>query len=293
MVDIKGSIVALITPFNEDGSVNFDKIGELLDWHIENGTDGVVMLGTTSESSAMNAEEDRKIMELAVKKVNGRIPIIANAGSNDTAVSKRKAQEFEACGADALLCITPYYNKTNKVGMYHHFADVADLVKIPMILYNVPGRTGCSISIDVLGELAQHDGIMGIKEASGDFSYATEAAKLIGPDFRMYSGNDDTVVPLMSLGASGVISVWANLMPQTVHDMVQAWFDGDIVKARDIQLKYNKLIKDLFIEVNPIPVKEAMNLAGMGIGGYRQPLWEMSDEHKAELRREMTALGLL
>lgn len=290
---IEGSIVALITPFNPDGTVNFDKIGELLEWHITNKTDGILMLGTTSESPTMSHEEDDEICKFAVDVVNKRVPIIASSGSNCTKTVIQKSQSFKNLGADGLLAISPYYNKANNQGMYHHFADVADAVDLPMILYNVPGRTGCSIPVDVVKRLSLHRNIVGIKEASGDMSYAAKLSTFITPDFSIWSGNDDIILPILSLGGSGVISVLANIMPLETHQMVRDYLDGNIEKARKFQIDYMHLINDLFIEVNPIPVKEAMNLMGMGVGGYRMPLCPMSEGNREVLRNEMERMELI
>lgn len=290
---IEGSIVALITPYNPDGTVNFKKIGELLEWHISNKTDGILVLGTTSESPTMSHEEDDAICKYAIDVVNKRVPVIASSGSNCTKTVIEKSQSFKDLGADGILTISPYYNKANTEGMYHHFADVADAVNIPMILYNVPGRTGCSIPVNVVKRLALHPNIVGIKEASGDMSYVAKLATFISKDFSVYSGNDDIILPILSLGGSGVISVLANIMPLETHQMVRDYLDGKIDKARETQVKYMHLINDLFIEVNPIPIKEAMNLMNMNVGGYRLPLWEMSNENREILRLEMERMELL
>ena len=290
---IKGSIVALITPFNEDGSENFDKLGELIEWHIANKTDAILVLGTTGESSTTLHEEDEALVKFTVKKVDKRVPVIAGGGSNCTQTSKEKCKRFQDAGVDGLLLISPYYNKTNDEGMYHHFADVADTLKVPAILYNVPSRTGCNISVRVVERLSHHENIVGIKEASGNLAYTMEIARLINDNFAMYSGNDNMIIPLMALGASGVISVFANMMPRETHDMVMDYLNGDTEKALDAQLKYLALINALFIEVNPIPIKEAMNLMGMNVGGYRQPLYPMGEENKNKLKHEMERLGIL
>ncbi|MCI5898126.1 MAG: 4-hydroxy-tetrahydrodipicolinate synthase [Anaerovoracaceae bacterium] len=293
MFNVKGSIVALITPFNEDGSVNFEKLGELIEWHIANKTDGIVLLGTTSESPTMTHEEDEAIVKFAVELVNKRVPLIASSGSNCTQTMIEKSLQFQAAGVDALLCISPYYNKANNEGMYRHFADVADAVDIPIILYNVPGRTGCNIPVEVVERLAKHRNIAGIKEASGNLSYAAKVARFLSDDFVMYSGNDDVILPVLSVGGSGVISVWANLMPETVHTMVMDFLEGRTAKAMETQIHYLDLINDLFIEVNPIPIKEAMNLHGMEVGGYRLPLCEMTEAHRAILKAEMEKVEVL
>ena len=285
-----GSYVAIVTPFNPDGSVNFDKLKELTLWHIEQGTDGIVALGTTGESSTMSHEEDDDVARCVIETVNGRIPVICGAGSNSTQTQLEKSRKYHDMGADGLLLITPYYNKANDEGMYRHFATVADTVDTPIILYNVPGRTGCSISPACCARLAKHPNVAGIKEASGNISYAAKIAKLLSDDFCMFSGNDDMIVPMMSLGAAGVISVWANICPKQSHDLVAAYQAGDAEKARKIQLEYLDLINALFCEVNPIPVKEAMNQLGMGVGGYRLPLCEISDSGRETVRRALEVL---
>lgn len=290
---IRGSLVALITPFNEDGSVNFDKLGELIDFHLANSTDALVILGTTGESSTMSHEEDNAVCEYTVKRVTGRIPVIAGSGSNSTQTMLEKSLSYERLGADGLLLITPYYNKTNEEGMYLHFKTVADAVKIPCILYNVPGRTSCSISVANVARLSQHPNIVGIKEASGNMSYAAKVAKYLSDDFAMYSGNDDMIVPLLSIGASGVISVLANIAPKETHQMVFDYLEGRTDNARRAQIELLDVINDLFIEVNPVPVKEAMNLLGMDVGGYRLPLTQMSEAHRETLRSSLAAAGFL
>lgn len=285
-----GSYVAIVTPFNPDGSVNFDKLKELVKWHLEEGTDGIVALGTTGESSTMSHEEDDEVARCVIETVNGRIPVICGAGSNSTQTQLEKSRKYHNMGADGLLLITPYYNKANDEGMYRHFATVADTVDTPIILYNVPGRTGCSISPACCERLSKHPNVAGIKEASGNISYAAKIARLLSDDFCMLSGNDDMIVPMMSLGATGVISVWANICPRQCHDLVAAYQAGDVNKAREIQLQYLDLINALFCEVNPIPVKEAMNQLGMGVGGYRLPLCEISDSGRETVRRALEVL---
>ena len=290
---IKGSIVALVTPFHADGSVNFEKLGELIEWHIVAGTDAVLVLGTTGETPTMTHEEDTAVVEYAIKKAAGRIPIYVGAGSNHTQTQITYCKKYEAMGAEALLVISPYYNKANEEGMYRHFAATADAVHTPLILYNVPGRTGCSIPISVVKRLAAHPNIAAIKEASGNMSYAMQVAELINDNFQMLSGNDDITVPLMSVGGSGVISVWANIMPEVCKAMVEAAAAGDFATARSLQLRYLTLMNDLFIEVNPIPVKEALNLMGRNVGGFRLPLCEMTQAHRDVLAASMKEAGLL
>ena len=291
--NLKGSIVALVTPFNEDGSVNFEKLGELIEFHIENKTDAVLILGTTGESSTMTHEEDDAVCEYAVKRSAGRIPIIAGSGSNCTQTMLEKSLAYERLGADGLLIISPYYNKANDEGMYRHFKTVADAVNIPCILYNVPGRTGCSISESVVARLKDHPNIMGIKEASGNMSYTAKIAKYAGPDFALYCGNDDIAVPTMALGGSGVISVSANIIPRQTHDMIMDYLSGNTAKATEAQIKYLDFINALFCEVNPVPVKEAMNILGMNVGGFRLPLCEMEESNRSKLKKIMENVGIL
>ena len=292
--DIKGSMVALITPLKEDGSINFEKLEELLEFHISKKTDAILVLGTTSESPTFSAEEDFEIVKRSVEVCKGRVPLIANAGSNCTRTSFEKAKRFTDAGVDCLLCISPYYNKANKTGLYHHIADVADSVDIPIIVYNIPGRTGINIPVDVMTELAKHNNIAGVKEATGDMSYVAKLAKATHDmDFNIWSGNDDITVPMMALGGSGCISVWANLQPEKTVEMTHAFLEGNTQRAIDMQIEYMTLINDFFIEVNPIPIKEAMNMAGMGVGGFRMPLCEMSDANREILRLEMKKLGII
>ena len=290
---LKGSIVALVTPFREDGSVNFEQLRQWVEWHIENKTDAILTLGTTGESSTMSHEEDDDVLRCVVETVAGRVPVIAGTGSNSTQTMLEKSQRAEALGADGLLLISPYYNKANAEGMYRHFAETADAVEIPCILYNVPGRTGCSIPVPVVERLAKHPNIAGIKEASGDMSYAMKIARCVGPDFALYSGNDDITVPLMSIGGSGVISVYANVMPAMCHQIVADWLGGDRARALENHLRYLQLMNDLFLEVNPIPVKAAMNMMGLNVGPMRLPLCEMGVANAAVLRRTLEEAGLL
>lgn len=289
----KGSIVALITPFHEDGTINFEKLKELIEWHIANKTDGILILGTTGESPTLTHEEDDDVVACAIECANHRIPIIVGAGSNSTQTQLEKSLKYEKMGADGLLLISPYYNKANDEGMIRHFTTVADQVHIPIILYNIPGRTGCTISLNALKQLSKHPMIQGIKEASGDISYATNAATLLNDDFVMYSGNDDIIVPMMALGSSGVISVLADVLPKTTHDIVFNCLNGNYKTAQQLQLDNLDLIHDLFMEVNPIPVKEALNMLGFHVGKYRLPLYEMSEDHKAKLEATLKARGLI
>lgn len=285
-----GSYVALVTPFQADGSVDFGKLRELVNWHLAQGTDGIVALGTTGESSTMSNEEDDEVARCIIETVNGQIPVIVGAGSNCTQTQLEKSRKYHDLGADGLLLITPYYNKANDEGMYRHFATVADAVDTPVILYNVPGRTGCAISPACCARLAKHPNIAGIKEASGNISYTAKIARLLGDDFCMFSGNDDMIVPVMSLGGCGVISVWANICPKECHDLVAAFAAGDVATARAMQLRYLELINALFCEVNPIPIKEAMNQLGMNVGGYRLPLCKISDAGRETVRRALEVI---
>ena len=292
MFNVKGSIVALITPFHEDGSVNFEKLKELLEWHVEKKTDAILVLGTTGESSTMTHEEDDAVVKCALDTIKGRIPVIVGSGSNCTQTAVEKSVLYDKMGADALLVISPYYNKSNTQGMIQHFTAVADAVTKPVILYNVPGRTGCSISEEAIKVLSQHPNICGIKEASGNMSYVAGIARYLNDEFVMFSGNDDMIVPILSMGGHGVISVLANVIPEETHNMVMDYLHGDTQKSLDAQLKYLDLIHALFCEVNPIPVKEALNLMGKGVGGYRLPLSPVSEEHKDVIAKALKGVGL-
>ena len=291
--NIRGSIVAMVTPFREDGSVNFQVLTELLERQIAAGTDAILTLGTTGEYPTMTHEEDASVVEHTIRVVNGRVPVMVGSGSNCTATQVEKSVLYQDMGADALLLISPYYNKANPEGMYRHFAETADQVHIPCILYNVPGRTGCSIPVSVVERLSRHPNIAGIKEASGDMSYAMKIAHCVGPDFALYSGNDDLTIPLMSVGGSGVISVFANVMPAVCHQIVADYLGGNQARALETHLRYLKLMNDLFIEVNPIPVKAAMNMLGLNVGPMRLPLCEMSETNAAVLRETMREVGVL
>lgn len=290
---IKGSIVALITPFHEDGSINFEKLDELLEWHIQNSTDGILILGTSGESSTSSHEEDAEVVRRTVRTVNGRLPVIVGSGSNSTQTAIEKSKRFEALGADQLLVISPYYNKATPLGMLRHFTAVAESVKLPIIMYNVPGRTGVAITEEVVRELSQHPQICGIKEASGNISYVADIARYVNDDFLLYSGNDDMITSIMALGGSGVISVLANIAPKETHDIVMDFLHGDVKKSLAGQLRYLDVIHALFCEVNPIPVKEALNLMGKEVGGYRLPLCEMTEAHRQQLKDAMQAVGLI
>lgn len=290
---ITGSMVALITPFHEDGSVNYDKLGELIEWHIDQQTDAILVLGTTAETPALTVTEEDEIARISIETAGGRVPIIVGSGSNNTMIAMEQSIKYEKMGADGLLVITPYYNKTNKSGMVNHFYTVADAVNIPIYVYNVPGRTGVSLTYEALAEISKHKNIVGIKEASGDMSFITKISRLVNDGFNMYCGNDDISIPLMSMGGAGIISVLANILPKETHDMAMAYLNGDVKKAAEMQKYYLDFINALFIETNPIPIKEAMNLVGMNVGGYRMPLCPMEEDTKAKLISTMKEIHLL
>lgn len=286
-----GSGVAIVTPF--DGvKTNYDALGELIDWQIENGTDAIIICGTTGEASTMPDEEHLGAIEYTVKRVAGRVPVIAGTGSNETAHAVELSKKAEELGADGLLQVTPYYNKTTQKGLAAHFKAIAEAVTIPVILYNVPSRTGMNISIEVLKELAKVENIVAIKEASGNISYTAKVAAEV-PELYIYSGNDDMIVPVLSLGGKGVISVLANICPKETHEMCSAYFDGDTKKATSMQLEYLDLVNDLFIEVNPIPVKTALNLMGKNAGNLRLPLVDMDEKNLAKLKSSMQKHNLI
>lgn len=288
-----GAAVALVTPFAADGSVDYDVLARLIDDQIENGTDALVITGTTGESSTLTEEEHIEVIAFSVKHTAKRVPVIAGTGSNDTACCIRLSKAAKEVGADALLLVTPYYNKTTQRGLVAHYTLVADSVDLPIILYNVPSRTGVGFSLDTIDTLANHKNIVAIKEASGNISFSAQVIERCADRIDVYSGNDDQIVPMMSLGAKGVISVLSNVIPQETHDMAQAMLDGDLAKAMELQIRYLSLINDLFIEVNPIPVKEAMNLMGMNVGPCRLPLYEMADNNRDALRAELVKHGLV
>ena len=288
-----GAAIAIITPFNEDNSINFECFGEIIENQIANGTDAIVVCGTTGEASTMADEEHIECIRFCVEKVNKRVPVIAGTGSNDTAYAIELSKEAEKVGADGLLLVTPYYNKTTQRGLIAHFTAIADAVNIPIILYNIPGRTGMAIDIATAKTLAKHKNIVGIKEASGNISYTAKLIAECGEELDVYSGNDDMIVPVMSLGGKGVISVLSNVAPAQTHDICAKFFAGDVEGSRKLQLDYLPLIHQLFSEVNPIPVKEAMNLLGWNAGPCRMPLTPMEEGNKAKLAAAMKDCGLL
>lgn len=285
-----GSAVAIVTPFN-GLEVDYDALGRLIDMHIANGTDAIVICGTSGEASTMPNEEHIAVIEYAVRRAGGKIPVIAGTGSNDTAHAVYLTREAERVGADAILSVTPYYNKANTRGLTEHFKAIAECCSLPIILYNVPSRTGVNISIPVLKELAKIDNIVAIKEASGNISYTAKIAAEV-PELYIYSGNDDMIVPIMSLGGKGVISVVANILPQETHDICQKYLDGDTAGALKLQLDMLELINNLFIEVNPVPVKTAMQMLGYTVGNLRLPLAPMEEKNSEILRKSLESYGV-
>ncbi len=288
-----GAGVAIVTPMNEDSSINFDRLGENIDYQIENGTDAIIICGTTGESSTMTDEEHTECIRYAVERTNKRIPVIAGTGSNDTKYAIELSQEAQKLGADGLLLVTPYYNKTSQRGLVAHYNAIANNVDIPIILYNIPSRTGVNIAIDTYVQLADNKNIVAVKEASGNIGYVAKIMNAIGNKMDVYSGNDDQIVPLMSLGAKGVISVLSNVMPKETHQMAQYCLDNDFHSASKMQLELLDLINHLFIDVNPIPVKQAMNLMGLNVGECRMPLYKMSDNDIQTLKNSLVAHGLI
>lgn len=289
----KGSAVAIVTPMNDDFSINYDSLGELIDFQIKNHTDAIVICGTTGESSTMTDEEHLECIKFAVKRTAGRVPVIAGTGSNDTRYAIKLSKEAQEVGADGLLLVTPYYNKATQKGLVMHFTAIADAVDIPIILYNIPGRTGVNMDVATIKELSGHKNICAVKEASGNISYAAKLIAQCGDNIDVYSGNDDMIVPLMSLGGKGVISVASHVIPKQVHDMVQYCLDNNFAQATKLQLEYLDICTNLFLEVNPIPVKEALNMMGMKAGPCRMPLCSMTDEHREILRKTLERHGLI
>lgn len=287
-----GAGVALVTPFHQDGSVNYEKLGELIEHQIANHTDAIIIAGTTGEAPTLSDEEHKKVISYAAKVINKRVPLIAGAGSNNTIYGTQNAIYAEQAGADALLLVTPYYNKTTQKGLIEHFNYYADHVNIPIILYSVPSRTGVNIEPDTCVELAKHKNIVAIKEASGNISQVAEIAAKC-PNLDIYSGNDDQIVPVMSLGGKGVISVLSNVAPKQAHDICKLYLDGDVAASRDLQLKLSELNKALFCEVNPIPVKEALNIMGFNVGPCRMPLCKMDPKNIERLKTALKGANLI
>ncbi len=294
MAIFKGAGVAIVTPFHEDGSVNYEKFEELVEEQIAGGTDAVIVCGTTGEASTLTHEEHLDLIRFCVEKVKGRIPVIAGTGSNCTQTAVYLSTEAEKYGVDALLLVTPYYNKATQKGLYEHFKKIADSVKLPVILYNVPGRTGCNILPQTAVKLCTEvSNIVAIKEASGNISQVAELMALAEGRIDLYSGNDNQVVPLLALGGKGVISVVSNVAPRQMHDMCQRFFDGDVEGSAKEQLRLIELNNALFCEVNPIPVKTAMNLMGKQVGPLRMPLSEMEPKNVETLKAALSHYGLL
>lgn len=288
-----GAGVAIVTPMNADGSINYEQIASYIEFQISNGTDAIISCGTTGESSTMTDEEHIEVMRFTIEKVNHRVPVICGTGSNDTAYAVNLSKTAEALGADGLLLVTPYYNKTSQRGLVKHFKAIADAVKIPCIVYNVPSRTGVNISLDTYKELAEVENIVATKEASGNISAVAKIIAECGDKLDVYSGNDDQIVPIMSLGGKGVISVLSNVLPKETHMITEYCLKNDFVSASKLQIEYLDLINKLFIDVNPIPVKEALNILGMNAGECRMPLCSMTDTNVETLRNSMKAHGLI
>lgn len=294
MAIFKGAGVAIVTPMFDNGEVNYDKLGELLEYQIANSTDAIIICGTTGEASTLTHEEHLDVIKYAVDKVAKRVPVIAGTGSNCTETAIYLSVEAEKRGADALLQVTPYYNKATQKGLIQHYTAIANSVDLPIILYNVPSRTGVNILPQTAVTLAKNvKNIVAVKEASGNISQVAELAALADGCIDIYSGNDDQVVPLLSLGGVGVISVLSNVMPKLTHDMVMSYLNGDVKLSRQLQLSVMNLNKALFCEVNPIPVKEALNMMGWNAGAVRSPLCEMEPQHKELLRKELAAMKLI
>lgn len=288
-----GAGVAIATPMNDDGSINFDELGRLIDFNIDNGTDAVIICGTTGESATMTDEEHVECIRYAVERVNKRVPVVAGTGSNHTEYAVNLSKEAERLGADALLVVTPYYNKTSQAGLIKHFTTIAESVNLPIILYNVPSRTGVNIAPETIAELSKIDNIVAVKEASGNISQVAKIASLCGDSLDIYSGNDDQIVPIMSLGGKGVISVLSNCMPKETHEICQLCLENKYEQARELAFKLYDFTAALFCDVNPIPVKEALNLMGFKAGSCRLPLVETSDANKKKIADSMKALGLI
>lgn len=294
MTIFTGAGVALITPMNEDGSVNYEKLRELLEFHVANKTDAIIICGTTGEASTLSDEEHLECIRFACEVINKRIPVIAGTGSNCTQSAIELSKEAEKSGVDGLLLVTPYYNKATQNGLKAHYKAIAKEVNVPIILYNVPSRTGTRLAPQTVVDLCHEvPNIVGVKDATGDISEVAELMSLAKGTVDVYSGNDDQIVPVLSLGGKGVISVLSNILPKETHDMVASYLEGDVVKSCEMQLKYFDLVKALFCEVNPIPVKKALNLMGMEVGSLRLPLTEMEDANAKRLEEEMRKAGVI
>lgn len=295
MAIFTGAGVAIVTPFKENGEVNYEQFAQSIEYQIKNGTDAIIVCGTTGEASTLSHEEHLDVIRYCVKCVNGRIPVIGGTGSNCTNTAIYLSKEAEKAGVDGILVVTPYYNKATQNGLYEHFKMIAEAVKVPMILYNIPGRTG---GVNILPETVvrlctEVENILGVKDATGNISQIAKCMALANGNVDLYSGNDDQIVPILSLGGKGVISVLSNIAPQNTHDICQKFFDGDIEESRQLQFDALPLIDALFCEVNPIPVKKAMNIMGMNAGPLRRPLTEMEDKNADRLKKEMQVYGLI
>ena len=291
---VRGSGVAIVTPMHDNGEVNYESFGKLIEFQIENGTDAIIVCGTTGESSTLTHEEHLDVIRYCIKAVNGRVPVVAGTGSNCTQTAVYLSREAEEAGADGLLLVSPYYNKATQNGLYAHFKAVADSVNLPVLLYNVPSRTGCNIQPETILRLCSEvENIVGVKEASGNISQIAHLAAIGGGKIDIYSGNDDQIVPIMSLGGIGVISVLANVAPAQTHAICQSYLDGDCKESCRLQLEAMELCGALFCEVNPIPVKKALNLMGMGAGALRMPLTEMEPGNVQRLEKAMQNYGIL
>lgn len=288
-----GTGVAIVTPMHADGSVNYKKYRELVEWQIENGTNAIIACGTTGESSTLNDEEHVEVIRIAIEQARGRVPVIAGTGSNDTGYCIQLSREAKELGSDALLLVTPYYNKTSQRGLVAHYTAIADDVKIPIILYNVPSRTGVDIKPETYARLCGNPYIVGIKEAGGNISSIAKTASLCGDEVDIYSGNDDQIVPILALGGKGIISVMSNIMPAKTSEIAARWFAGDIKGSCALQLELMDVVTAIFSDVNPIPVKEAMNLMGMEVGPCRLPLYGMDDQGREALAAVLRRHGLI
>lgn len=294
MAIFKGAGVAIITPFHEDGSVDYEKFGEIIEFQVQNGTDAIIVCGTTGESSTLTHEEHLEVIRYCVEKVGHRIPVIAGTGSNCTQTAVYLSKEAESCGADGLLLVTPYYNKATQNGLYQHFKTIADSVKIPVILYNIPGRTGVALQPETIVRLCKDvENIVGVKDATANISQTAHLMQLADGCVDLYSGEDGIIVPMLSLGGKGVISVLSNIAPRQTHEICSRFFEGDVAGSSALQLKALPLIDALFCEVNPIPVKKAAQLLGLCGGTLRMPLTEMEPEHAARLEKAMKEFGVL
>lgn len=294
MAIFTGAGVAIVTPMKNDEEVNYTKLEELINWQIDQGTDSIIIAGTTGESSTLTMDEHEKVIRAAVEFTKGRVPVIAGTGSNCTRTAIQLSREAEVDGVDGLLIVTPYYNKATQEGLIRHYSAIARETKLPIILYNVPGRTGCNLMPETVAALVKNEpNIVGLKEATGNMAQASKTMYLCDGNLDLYSGEDGLVLPLMSIGAKGVISVWSNVAPAQVHQMCQSFFDGDIETARRLQAEALPLVDALFSEVNPIPVKKALNLMGKEVGPLRAPLCEMSEANAAVLAKVMKEYGIL